>query len=308
MSIHIFLSGIATVFFLVLLLPFLRRKRMDQISLRSSHTIPTPRGGGLAFVVVSSVSLVFVEDSRFAAMVCAALPLALLGWIDDRRSCSVRLRLVIQCITVVMLLLLAPLSLSWWHYLAITPVLIALVNFMNFMDGLDGLLASCMSVVSVAAALVLNQPSLFILTASLIAFLAFNWSPAQVFMGDVGSIYLGTMLSIFLMQSDQLIGPLSILLIAMPLWLDAGVCVLRRWIAGQVITKPHRLHLYQRLQQAGWSHRSVSLSYSISCTVQIITYLIGGLALLACSSVLLLVIGLILDRSVAVPFSTSSSL
>lgn len=308
MSIHIFLSGIATVFFLVLLLPFLRRKRMDQISLRSSHTIPTPRGGGLAFVVVSSVSLVFVEDSRFAAMVCAALPLALLGWIDDRRSCSVRLRLVIQGITVVMLLLLAPLSLSWWHYLAITPVLIALVNFMNFMDGLDGLLASCMSVVSVAAALVLNQPSLFILTASLIAFLAFNWSPAQVFMGDVGSIYLGTMLSIFLMQSDQLIGPLSILLIAMPLWLDAGVCVLRRWIAGQVITKPHRLHLYQRLQQAGWSHRSVSLSYSISCTVQIITYLIGGLALLACSSVLLLVIGLILDRSVAVPFSTSSSL
>lgn len=308
MTIYIFLSGIATVIFLALLLPVLRRKRMDQISPRSSHSIPTPRGGGLAFVVVSSVSLVFVEDSRLVAMVCAALPLALLGWIDDRRSCSVRLRLGIQLITIVMLLTLAPLSLPLWLYPVITLALIALVNFMNFMDGLDGLLASCMVVISIAAALVLNQPSLFILAASLLAFLAFNWSPAQVFMGDVGSIYLGAMLSIFLIQSNQLIEPLSIFLIAMPLWLDAGVCVLRRWLAGQIITRPHRLHLYQRLHQAGWSHRSVALWYAIACAVQTITYLLGGLFLLLFFSVLLVLTGLILDRYVAVPFSASSSL
>jgi UDP-N-acetylmuramyl pentapeptide phosphotransferase/UDP-N-acetylglucosamine-1-phosphate transferase len=115
---------------------------------------------------------------------------------------------------------------------------------------------------------------------ALLGFLAWNWSPAKVFMGDVGSTWIGAVFAGMVLQQSGPWEAASLLLVGFPLLGDALICVLRRLRAGQPVFEAHRLHLFQRLQQGGWNHARVSLVYGGATGLLAAARQLGGAAAL----------------------------
>jgi len=300
------LAAVAAWLLTAALIPLLRRHMLDQPNARSSHTNPTPRGGGAVFVLVAG--LAWLWHGSWWLWWC--LPLALVGLIDDRRGLPVTWRYGVQVLTAGALLLhpvLPGVSASWWVVPVVLIAATALINFTNFMDGLDGLVAGCMTLVFAAAAL-RGVPQLWPLVGALLGFLPWNWSPARVFMGDGGSTFLGAVLVAALLHSSSWGDALGLSLVALPLLADALSCVLRRALAGQPVLQAHRLHLYQRLNQAGWSHGRVSGSYVAATAALALMFLVGGWPVVLVGSAIVVWIGFRLDRSVAIPFGQAARL
>lgn len=242
------------------LVPVLRQRLPDLPNARSSHRSPTPRGGGLAFVVVATLLTPLYAQGATAWIPVVCAPLALVGILDDRFNLPALWRYVAQLLTALALMAMTSLSLPLWSLPFVLLAVTAIINFFNFMDGLDGLVASCAAVLMLAS-------GQWVLAGALLGFLLWNWSPARVFMGDVGSTYLGAIFAGLVLQRPEPLQSLLFLLVATPLLADAFVCVLRRWHAGQQIFQPHRLHLYQRLHSAGWPHASVSFLYLLQTSL-----------------------------------------
>ena len=177
----------------------------------------------------------------------------------------------------------------------------------NFMDGLDGLVAGCMAVAMTSAAIQLSAPlPIWVLVGALLGFLLWNWSPAKVFMGDVGSTFLGAVFAVLVLQSRTWPEAFGLLLVATPLLGDACLCVLRRLMHGQRVFQAHRLHLYQRLHQGGWPHARVSSHYIAATAVLAFALTWGGLHWVITLAALQLLLGFWLDQKVAVPFAVAS--
>ena len=315
-----FLAAIFSWALLRVFMPTLSTRLLDQPSARSSHYQPTPRGGGLAFVLVSSVAsslacLVMLHTPSpplpLVAAPLLALPLALVGFLDDLYSLQATLRYSVQFATALCVTLLSPLVGRPFGFLALLVLMsiaiTALINFTNFMDGLDGLVAGCMTVAISVAAIQLAAPwPIWALVGALLGFLFCNWCPAQVFMGDVGSTFLGAVFSVLALQASSWSEALALLLVATPLLGDACLCVLRRLMTGQHVFQAHRLHLFQRLHQAGWCHASVSSLYIAATAVLAIALLWGGLPWVIILASLELLIGVFLDQHVAVSYAEAS--
>jgi len=258
----------------------------------------------VAFVLVGSVAVALLGS--WLPMLC--LPLALVGFLDDRHNLPASLRYGVQLATALLLLLISPLSAlgaGWLPWLLLLIAATAVINFSNFMDGLDGLVAGCMAVLFVVAALN-GMPALWPLVGALLGFLLWNWSPAKVFMGDVGSTFLGAVFAGVVLQQASFSAALGLLLVATPLLADACLCVPRRLLAGQQVFQAHRLHLFQRLHQAGWSHSSVASFYIAATAVLALALLWGGLPWLITLAAFELLLGIWLDQRVAVPFAIAS--
>ena len=300
-------------------LPLLRQRLLDQPNARSSHSQPTPSGGGLSFVVVASLTsclCLMTGNSRLAGLPLLMLPLALVGFLDDRYRLPAAWRYAIQLSSAVIIIWMSPLfrlgDLSAFWTIGVVGALLvsitAVINFTNFMDGLDGLVAGCMAVGLAVLSIQLDAPwSMWALVGSLLGFLIWNWCPARVFMGDVGSTFLGAVFAGLVLQAISWPQALSCLLVATPLLADACSCVLRRLVDGQAVFKPHRLHLYQRLQQAGWSHSQVSIVYIAGTALLALAVLAGGLPAVLVMATAEIIAGLLLDRYVAVPFLIASA-
>lgn len=324
MLVFLFLSFIATTALLFFIVPVLKRNLLDHPNERSSHAFSTPRGGGLSFVLVSSGSCIFAlwngQNDGFLQVFMFAFFLAIAGFLDDIFDLPVSWRYVIQLITSFCIIAVSPLfdwikvfSFSYHIFFSCAFLLIALIavtaiiNFVNFMDGLDGLISGCFSVSIVATALVFESYwILWVLVGSLIAFLFWNWSPAKLFMGDVGSTYLGAILAGSVLQSPTFLDAFVLIIVSLPLLGDACTCVLRRFLAGHRVFKAHRLHLFQRLHQAGWSHTRVSLAYIGATLLLALAMLSGNLYFLFFLAVVVVSIGFWLDQRVAVAFSVAS--
>ena len=319
----VFLAAACSFFFLRALLPQLSRRMLDMPNARSSHRQPIPRGGGIAFVAVTSASaaiaLLSGQGLPVSALPLISLPLAVVGLLDDRHNLPATLRYGVQLLTAAVVLGLSPLvqpvglsvaSGSWLLVAALGFLLIAVtavINFTNFMDGLDGLVAGCMTVTIAALTTDLMAPwSLWALVGSLLGFLIWNWSPAKVFMGDVGSTFLGVVFAGLVLQASSWTQAFGYLLVATPLLGDACLCVPRRWLAGQRVFQAHRLHLFQRLHQAGWSHARVALTYIAASVLLAVAMLAGGLPWVLSLAVPELLFGFWLDQRVAVPFAVAS--
>ncbi len=308
-------SAFVTFLFLGALFPLLRLHLLDHPNVRSSHQRATPRGGGLAFVFVacfaSAISLLFSPPAiiSFNVILFMAFPLALVGFFDDRYKLSTPIRYVFQLITALFLILVSPLPSPWIAFPLLLIAVTAVINFTNFTDGLDGLVAGCMAVAISAIAIAISTPwPIWSLVGCLIGFLFWNWSPAKIFMGDVGSTFLGAVYAGLVLQAPSWWEALGLLLVATPLFGDACICVLRRLILGQRVFQAHRLHLFQRLHQAGWSHARVSCLYFSATALLAVALLTGGLSLLISLVVVELLVGFWLDQRVAVPFSVSCTL
>ena len=200
-------SFVVGLSFLSFLIPRLRILSLDKPNFRSSHSQPTPRGGGLVFVVVSVfsclISLFSGHVSSLSFLPLVSAPLAIVGFIDDRQTLPAAWRYCVQVMTALPVIALSPIASPLYFAVSHSPLFLfflslivisvtAIINFTNFMDGLDGLVSGCMFVVIFSLSLSQNAPwSLWTLVGSLLGFLIFNWCPAKVFMGDVGSTFLG---------------------------------------------------------------------------------------------------------------------
>ena len=314
------LAGVCCWLLLAALIPQLRRRLLDQPNARSSHSQPTPRGGGVAFVLVSCVAsvLAWIVSANSASaplpLVAApllALPLAVVGFLDDRYNMPATWRYGVQLATALVVILASPLVVPSVGLLPLLALLLiavtAVINFTNFMDGLDGLVAGCMAVVMTSAAIQLAAPwPIWALVGALLGFLLWNWSPAKVFMGDVGSTFLGAVFPVLLLQASTWSESLGMLLVATPLLGDACFCVPRRLLAGQQVFQAHRLHLFQRLHQAGWPHFRVSSLYVAATALLAFALMWGGLTWVITLAALELLLGIWLDQQVAVPFVVAS--
>lgn len=286
LSIASFLISLFTVDFI--------RQRFSQSLLdipneRSSHTQPTPRGGGLGFIIAfaATSAIALVLSSYFAqsfdnqpnrpnlVIIWLILtPLAIVGIIDDRGNVPASIRYLVQLVASgVAVAGFGAFPQPWLTSLGTAGSILAialsaigmtaLINFYNFLDGLDGLVAGVTAIQLGFLALYLNQPLLWLLIAALLGFLRWNWFPAKIFMGDAGSTILGATVASALLNnsSGDLVQAWSALAITLPIVSDAIYTLVRRLIRGENIFQAHRSHIYQRLQQSGWSHAQVATTY-----------------------------------------------
>ena len=133
-------------------------------------------------------------------------------------------------------------------------------------------------------------------------FLYFNWFPSKVFMGDAGSLFLGSYLTSLIYSSDSYIDMIKIILLASPLLLDSSVCIIRRLINKQNIFTSHKLHLYQRLVSSGIDHSVVTLIYLFSIVFLAIFFKYTNLAYLFIAELFIIALGVLLDKNYATNF------
>lgn len=262
-----------------------RRSLLDVPNERSSHSVPTPRLGGIGIAAGSLVALAFalggVVDQRLAVLVGAGLLLSTVGLIDDLRHISVLAKYGAQLgAGLIAAWTLSPtldielagvaVSIEGPVAIALTVVWItALVNAFNFMDGVDGMaggLAVTVMVVGLALTADAAHAVLVSVAAATIGFLAWNIHPASIFMGDVGSHYLGYWAGVaLLIQPGDSVDVVPLMLLMAPILFDTGLTLWRRGRAGKNIFAGHREHLYQQLTLAGIGPRTVSLGYAAAC-------------------------------------------
>ncbi|MCU0536485.1 MAG: glycosyltransferase family 4 protein [Hydrococcus sp. Prado102] len=256
----------------------LSQQFLDLPNDRSSHTQPTPRGGGLGFLVGFALTSLLAAGFGIIpgydlSMWLVLIPLAVIGILDDRQGVPASARYLVQLgAAVIAIAYFGHFPIPWLDNFSIVGKIVAialsiigmtaLINFYNFMDGLDGLVGGCVAVQLSFLAFYSNQPIFWLLVAAIGGFLYWNWSPAKIFMGDVGSTVLGATVAIAaLNQSSAPSVAWSALAITLPLAIDAIYTLCRRLLRRENIFKAHRSHLYQRLQQTGLSHDKVALLY-----------------------------------------------
>lgn len=301
-----FLSGFLTYFLTYLILPFLKKFFLIEPNKRSSHFIAKPTAGGIVFVFL--ISLTGYLNNHLIPMIC--LPLSIVGLIDDKYDLNPNLRLTAQIITIIFLINESPLNnllLNSYDFIIYLIILfglfffsVALINFINFVDGLDGLLAGCMVLILSASSIYLNL-NFWTYVSCLVGFLILNWYPSKLFMGDVGSTFLGSLfLGIILINTENFEDAFKILLLASPLLGDALISVIRRLLSGKSIVIPHKSFYFQRLNQGKLSHQQVSIIY-ISATLLIcLCLLFGNLYWMISSIILEFIILLFLEKKYAI--------
>ena len=303
---NLILYFLITILLIRVLLSTFRNFFLDNPIQRSSHTKATPSGAGIIFVIAALISSLHTDF--FNPILC--LPLAIVGFIDDHKSLSPFIRIFAQFITVLFLLIKSPLLINLevlnGVFLIFSIIIIflfsaLLINFFNFFDGLDSLLVLNMLVILITISFY-SESQYWPFCGSLLGFLYFNRNPAKVFMGDGGSTFLGAIFIGIIFEKTSFEESLSILLLATPIIADCLSCMIKRFFYGQPLLKPHKLHLFQRLHQAGFSHNKVSLIYS-SCTLLIsITLIYENIMPQIFVSSLVIMFGIYLNNKYAVPF------
>jgi len=249
---------------------------MDKPNDRSMHSHPTVRGGGVVFIGLSLISLpvvCFLTQNGFMdvflLMLCIFL-IALISFLDDLYQLSVKLRFVVQCFVALLIaLFLKPVQLDFGlfvistQFLIVPFILIAVIwsiNHFNFMDGLDGFCAlQAIFLLSAYAYFfglhdaLMYQYFCSILIFSLLGFLIFNFPPAKLFMGDVGSATLGLItFALALLAQQKLEIPILYWFMLNGLFLfDATLTLIRRIKNREKWSDPHRKHAYQRIKRYG---------------------------------------------------------
>lgn len=264
----------------------LAHELLDRPNHRSAHTAPIPRGGGLALVCIVSTGLIFLyyldllSGRVFAAFLGGGLLTATVGWADDRHGLTPGLRVLVHLLAAIWAvhwlnglpsLELGNVTLRLGFVGSVLAVLtiVWLINLYNFMDGIDGLAAvNALTVASAGAVLMYwngaSQLSSFalLLAGVSIGFLIWNWSPARIFLGDVGSGALGFYFGALAVASENAHSlPFIAWIFLLGIFVvDATITLLRRVAQGERWYAAHNNHAYQRAVRAGYSHRAVSIS------------------------------------------------
>jgi UDP-N-acetylmuramyl pentapeptide phosphotransferase/UDP-N-acetylglucosamine-1-phosphate transferase len=289
-----FVAFVVSVALAPMLIEWGRKRRvLDIPNERSSHKAPTPRTGGVGIVagVVAGVAVCAAfgdgaPDTPQLLLMVALLAGATVGFLDDLMDLPTAVRMLLYLVCAVWLascgasvheievpglppvgigaiggLVFSALFIAWW------------ANLFNFMDGIDGIAGGAATVTMGALAFVfLKSGDAFFGSVALagaaasIGFLAFNFPPARVFMGDVGSVFLGLTagaLSLAAVRQGLLSLPASVLLM-FPFAFDATFTLVRRIVMRERFWQAHRSHVYQQMCDLGFSHKAVTLIYTVA--------------------------------------------
>jgi Fuc2NAc and GlcNAc transferase len=254
-----------------------KRNIMDVPNIRSSHSEPTPRGGGLALVVAWYIGLFglrylgLIESNLFFALLAGVI-LAVVSFIDDLYDIKPFIRIIFQLITVVAGLLLIggftvfdieKISFEFpviFFCLALIGIM-WFINLFNFLDGIDGYASVEAILIALGILLVTRNIVFLILIFAVLGFLIWNWPKAKIFMGDIGSTQLGYILIILgiYFNNKLQIDFLGWLILTSLFWFDATLTLYYRWRNKEKLSQAHKKHYYQRIAQFGYSHQKVVL-------------------------------------------------
>lgn len=275
-------------------------KMLDVPNERSSHVRPVPRGGGMAIALlaIAGWSMVLASSFSWAALslLVGGVLVAGISWLDDLHTLSSRSRFAIHILAIALPLVVV----GFWRelempFVGVLPmgavgILMALVwgvgltNAYNFMDGIDGI-AALQAIATgsgwFVAGWMLDVPMVMwtggVIAAATLGFFPYNWSPAKIFMGDVGSAFCGyvfaviTLIAYFTVPSSYSLRiPLAGLVFVWPFVFDAVYTFIRRARNRESLFTAHRSHLYQRLVMSGHSHRLVAGIYGLLAAVSVL--------------------------------------
>ena len=266
---------------------------LDLPNERSSHTLPTPRGGGLVIVAVTLLlgavcaGIEGGEGGRtFLIYGIGGLLIASVSWLDDLHRVPRWVRFAVHATasaaaiagitywSTITLPFFGAVRIGAWGAIITAIWIVGLTNAYNFMDGIDGIAGGQALVAGLAwwftcrgSCFPLDCLSL-LLAATSLGFLLHNWPPASIFMGDVGSAFLGYTLAVLPLiyesrASDVVEGgaPVVGFLFVWPFVFDTAFTFVRRLFRRENVFEAHRSHLYQRLVISGWSHQRVTILY-----------------------------------------------
>ncbi len=257
---------------------------LDQPNARSMHASPIPRGGGLAILAVLGFGFIFLLPFSFLPALYLLLATGILGfvgWYDDRKGASIGLRLSTHLLTATLgCFALGPNAvlcgdlLPFWLDRGLMILGWAwFMNLYNFMDGIDGITGTQSICCALGVALILlftgetNSVETSFFTAALAAliigscsgFLLFNWHPAKIFLGDVGSVSLGFLIGFLLLKTATLGYPAAAFIIPLYYLADSSITIIKRLLRGEKIWKAHRSHFYQLAASSEKRHDKVIL-------------------------------------------------
>ncbi len=287
---HLSLLGALALLSAMVVRVMIRFPVMDPVDHRKAHSVPTPRGGGVGIVVAFMVGMCALylsaqfarlADTQFLGVILAAFAIAAVSFIDDLKDLRFAVKLAAQTAAALVAigsgLVVDRLAIPWIGVVPLGPLGIAMTlfwivgctNAVNFMDGMDGLVGGTVLIVcAILAAVAADQGGWFIYAAALLlaagiaGFLPFNLHPARIFMGDVGSQFLGFVVAVLAVAASRFdaaqISFLIVPLLLFGLLADAGFTLVRRAVMGERISAPHRTHLYQMAQRAGVPVRAVA--------------------------------------------------
>lgn len=269
----------------------LRRELLDVPNERSSHTAPTPRGGGLIIVLVClsfyTIFTLFYTDNFYWSYLTGALLISLVSWLDDIYDISFIWRFLIHSASASLVIYncgyFAEVYLPFLnriHFGSLGIIItflwiVWLTNAYNFMDGIDGI-AGMQAFTAGIGWLLIGRILGFetigfyggVIAFSSLGFLIHNWQPAKIFMGDVGSAFLGFTFAVLPLlarneiSSNSFLLPIVAVVLVLLFITDTVLTFLRRIFKREKIWLAHRSHIYQQLVIYGYSHRSVTLIYS----------------------------------------------
>lgn len=247
---------------------------------RSSHTVPTPHGGGIALSLTWFIGLVYlyfageIESNLFYALLFGAI-ISIISFFDDIYELSPKTRLVAQAVVAIggLYFLGGFETLTFGVFDIQNPILtnvfaffmiIWFINLYNFLDGINGYAGSEAVFLALAGFMLFGGNHFLILAVAVLGFLYWNWNKAKIFMGDVGSTLLGYNIAIFtIYYANEEASNFWIWIILFGVyWFDATLTLIRRKRNGEKLSQAHKKHAYQRLTQSGWSHYKVT-NYSI---------------------------------------------
>jgi Fuc2NAc and GlcNAc transferase len=273
----------------------LKREVVDIPNERSSHSDPTPRGGGIIIVILSLafyIAYASINGSIKWAYILGAIGISAISWFDDLISIKSSWRFMVHSFAAIIAITgIGTLNLEtfgipeshWFSYIVTFLWIVWLTNAYNFMDGIDGIASSQAITASIGWAFfgfVAETPEITYFSAILLTtnlgFIIHNWSPAKIFMGDVGSAFLGftfAVIPLYFKENSFDRNAFVFGIIAVALFLfDSIFTFLRRVLYREKFWQAHRSHIYQRLVFNGNSHARVTFGYALVSTILLVLF------------------------------------
>lgn len=258
----------------------IKKSLVATVNERSSHTVPTPHGGGIALSITWFIGLTYlyfstqIDTNLFFALLVGSI-ISVVSFFDDIYELSPKVRLLAQALVAFFgLVSLGGLKVIDFGLFEVTNIfltnivafvaIIWFINLYNFLDGINGYAGSEAVFLSLAGFVLFGGNHFLILAVAVLGFLYWNWNKARIFMGDVGSTLLGYNIAIFtLYYTNKEASNLWVWIILFGVfWFDATLTLIKRKLNHEKLSQAHKKHAYQRLTQAGWSHYKVT-NYSI---------------------------------------------
>ena len=304
--VHFLITFVISYFFFKSSIPFLKKVFPAEPSERGMHQYIKPTSGGILFLIIYS-SFALYQNFLLPLL---SIPIAIVGLIDDKYVLTYKTKILAQVLTVILIILFLKnfdtnflfKDSAIFIYLFLTLFGVAIINFVNFMDGIDGLVCGCMIIILISINGTFHY--LFPAIGALTAFLIFNWNPSKIFMGDTGSLFLGSYLATLIFDTATILEFFKIILLCSTLIIDPTISILRRLMNKQNIFRPHKMHLYQRLVQNGMSQSNVSLIYMSQTLMLGIIYNYSTLSVLISCVIVIFIFNLFLDKKFAIGFKT----